>query len=76
MKTDRDFTTFALKINASGSWANAGNFPVLVYEEVKAHCLSLALSADGSLKFKLLDEAGGTLELLRCKNGDLNWHEA
>jgi len=76
MKTDPDFTLVSLKLNAAGSWCNAGRFPVGAYEEVKAHCLALAHAAEGSLKFKLLDAAGGTLEHLRYHNGKTKWHEA
>ena len=76
MATDPDFTEVDLKINAVGSWCNAGRFPTAKYEEVKAHCLALAWAARGRLGFKLVDAAGGTLERLSAQNGKLEWREA
>jgi hypothetical protein len=75
MDFDPDFTEVDLKINAAGSWCNAGRFSTAKYEEVKAHCLALALAARGRLNFKLVDAAGGTLERLSAKNGELEWRE-
>lgn len=33
------FTTFELKVNAAGSWANVGRYPAADYDRVKTACL-------------------------------------
>lgn len=76
MNNDPDFHLVYLKVNAAGSWANAGRFETIDYEEVKAHCLALASLANMNLKFKIVDAAGGTLEHLRTCNGLLDWYKA
>jgi hypothetical protein len=75
MKPDPYFSVVDLKINTAGSWCNAGRFSSDHYDEVKAHCLALSKAASGHLNFKLVDAAGGTLERLSAKNGELEWRE-
>lgn len=76
MATDPDFSEVDLKINAAGSWCNAGKFSSDHYDAIKEHCLALGKAASGKLNFKLVDAAGGTLERLCFRNGEFKWHEA
>ena len=70
------FTTFELKVNAAGSWANVGRYPAADYDRVKTACLILAETAKNSVKFKTLDEDGGGLEVLSMDGGSLKWRDA
>lgn len=73
MKADPDFEKVTLKLNASGSWCNAGVFRADDYDRVKTACLILAETSTSRMKFKLLDAAGGELELLDSKLDGVKW---
>lgn len=73
MKADPDFEKVTLKLNTSGSWCNAGVFRSDDYDRVKTACLILAETSTCRMKFKLLDAAGGELELLSGGPDGLRW---
>lgn len=76
MSEDRDFYTVTFKVNVSGSWAHLLVCPVDRLDAVKAACETLAATHRGSIKFKYVDEAGGTIEAYsRTRFGACQWHE-
>ncbi len=76
MLGEHDFSRVHLKVNASGSWANVMTLNVDDYDRVKTACLTLAECAKTNLKFKLVDDAGGTLEYLEYDRSayEYRWH--
>lgn len=57
-------TTYSLKINAAGSWANCIQCRPDRLPAVRDACEILSSSAEGRIKFKLLDPNGVEVELL------------
>jgi len=74
---DKDFSYVQFKVNVSGSWANLVYCHADQYDQVKEACTSLAKANRGSIRFKSVDAAGGTIEQYGPvpPNGQNVWHE-
>lgn len=74
---EKDFSRVLLKINTAGSWANVVSYNVAHYDEAKAACEVLAKAHGRSIRFKILDAAGGVIEQYgpTKPNGHICWHE-
>lgn len=68
------FSRIRLKLNAAGSWCNAGEYLATDYEAVQACCVALAHCSVGRLHFRLLDAEGG--ELSSLAGYPIEWKEA
>lgn len=59
---EKNFSRVLLKVNTAGSWANVVSYDVARYDEVKAAVEVLAKAHGRSIRFKILDAAGGVIE--------------
>lgn len=73
---EMDFTRVMFKANVSGSWANVCYCPADRIDAVKDACEVLASAHGGSIRFKILDAAGGVIEQYAPMkpSGVSGWH--